>query len=410
MIKCFKYIALGLAVLIFSLSFCGCDTFFEDILKEVAEALPEDEAVTAAEAVPKIAFGNEPLSKNSNEVILTVEELKAEKLITAELRSDHHYNQLTENEQTVYFAYLYAIEKGYKYVYVDKLIEEETEDLEKTFLYLSLDSPFLEQNFNYEAGTFTTSYDIGEGKRASLEGVYLCALNFTAEHWNKKTEALAKAKDLVQKMPENLSEAEQAEYLYEYTLRNVEYLDYDNADVSTQHFLYDGLIKGKTHCDGTANMYSLLLNLAGIENFERSYDGTEEQNGHTWNTVKIGDKWYNVDATALREKDDFELRIKRNFAVEDKLLGYPSTVKAEYPVCDQNLKLDLLSYDSASESRFAGDVKKQIRQEGYAVIYIKDYNESAMEKTAQKLANSLDRTVSWYESKAQNDAMVVMFK
>ena len=404
--KCLRFLTRLLVCLLAATSLCSCT----DILEYFVTDLSHDKDIIAAEAVPKIAFGNEELSENSGEVVMTVDEVMAAELVSAEICGNYHLNQLDEAGRTVCRAYLYAIEKGYKYIYVDELIETKTDDLEKAFIYLSLDSPFLEQNYNYEVGTFTTSYDIGKGKKAPLEGVYLCALNFTAEHWSKKTEALNKARDIVAKMPQNKSEADRAEYLYNYILKNVTYLDYEDADVAAEHFLYDGLIKGKTHCDGTANMYSLLLNLAGVENFERSYDGSDDKVGHTWNAVKLDGVWYNTDATALRDREDFDFRIKRTFAIEERLLSYPSTVDAVYPSFDKNLRFSLIEADSISVKELSREMCDRIRKDGYAAALIKNYNEKKMEDVAQKVANSLSRTVNWYESDVLNGAKMVNIK
>ena len=143
-------------------------------------------------------------------------------------------------------------------------------------------------------------------------------------------------------------------------LRRIVVLDYEDADVANEHFLYDGLIKGKTHCDGTANMYSLLLNLAGVENFERSYDGGEDKAGHTWNALKLDGVWYNTDATALRDREDFEFRTKRTFAVEDRLMSYPSTVDAVYPAFDKNLRFSLIEADSISVKELSREMCDRI--------------------------------------------------
>ena len=401
--KKLKLLATLLAAVLMFLCLSGCLPFVLDFA--------DDGAVQEAEAIPKIAIGTTDLSEDSDERVIEVSELLEKELVADDYRGDYHYLQLKDNEKTVYKAFEYALEEGCPYIYVGNLITDNTDTLEKVFEYLALDSPLVEQNFSYATGTFTTYYEVGEmGRSAELSGVYICIKNFTDLHWSKKCEAVEKAKEIVNKMPSGLDEGAKAEYLYKYARENVAYKDYGDSDVENEHFLYDGLINGKTHCDGSANMYSLLLNLAGLECFEKLYNGTEEV-GHTWCTAKIDGDWYNIDATSGENEDkDFKEGIMRNFAVEDKLQSYPPETNAVYPVCSKNLRFELISVKTAEEDELVKNAKDIIKKAGYVCIYVEQYDEDKMEEVAQSLANSLKRTVNWQTTDALNNAKVVMFK
>lgn len=65
--------------------------------------------------------------------------------------------------------------------------------------------------------------------------------------------------------------------------------------------LYGGLVNGESVCAGYANILKQTLAIVGIEaKYIKGF--SEEGDGHAWNQVKIGDKWYNVDLTWARNE------------------------------------------------------------------------------------------------------------
>ena len=59
---------------------------------------------------------------------------------------------------------------------------------------------------------------------------------------------------------------------------------------------YGALVEGSAVCEGYAKAMKLLLNSAGIHCI--TVTGTLSNQGHMWNMVKVGGKWYNVDVTS----------------------------------------------------------------------------------------------------------------
>lgn len=380
----------------------------------IAYTLLDSKAIAEAEAIPKIAFGTVPVSEDSKEDVFTVDQVLEAESEVDDYRSSHHYSLLTNAEQTVYEALEYALERGYTYIYVDDLIlsNEEAESFGKILEYLALDSPLLEQNLTYSTGTFVTYYEITKHSSAKLDGSYINVENFSKEIWEKKKEALQKAKEITDNMPKDLDEVGRAKYLYDYTLDNVDYFDYKEDD-SINDYLYDGLVGGKTHCDGTANMYSLLLRLAGIENFEKVYSGEgEDEIGHTWNMAKLNGEWYNIDATAMLqdEKEDAELKKKRNFAVEDRLQNYAPEYADIYPKADKSIGISFISMSQVQKLTLAKDCADMIRKNGYAAVLFDEYDESAFEGAMQNLADRLRRTVTWYECNVVANRKLILMK
>ena len=101
---------------------------------------------------------------------------------------------------------------------------------------------------------------------------------------------------------DEMSEAEKTEAVYRYIRDNVEY-DYDNLDndeYKLKRTAYAALVEGKAVCQGySAALYRLLLE-AGVDNrviFGTGINSSGDSEDHTWNIVRLGDLYYNIDVT-----------------------------------------------------------------------------------------------------------------
>lgn len=70
-------------------------------------------------------------------------------------------------------------------------------------------------------------------------------------------------------------------------------LSYDTALVS--HSAYDGLVDGRTVCQGYALLTYEMMRQADIP--VRIVEGTSRESAHTWNLVRIDGQWYHLDTT-----------------------------------------------------------------------------------------------------------------
>jgi transglutaminase-like putative cysteine protease len=139
--------------------------------------------------------------------------------------------------------------------------------------------------------------------------------------------------------------------IYNYICGNVEY-DYDHYkddNYHLKHTAYGALIDGKSVCQGySLALYRLLLE-AGIDNriiFGTSTGSDGEQGSHTWNIVRVGDRYYNTDVTGdagsqirafyLKGSGDFDEDHVRN---EDYLTD---EFTSEYNVSDSDYVVDAL--------------------------------------------------------------------
>ena len=231
-------------------------------------------------------------------LLLTVEEIMAYESAYANCNGSWFRDQLKGEDLCIYNAYLYAMEHSYSG------FELYVADKDKDFYFirdaLSLDSPFLEQNYNNdgESCVLWSANHIGER-------VHFKIGHFTQEAWQRKLEALDKCEKIVAGIPEDCASAEEKMfYLFNYVCDNIEYTEYEN--LSAQEYLYDAVIKGKTNCDGYSNMLSLLFNLIGVEACEAMGDNVlddqqetsdEDDVGHTWVVAKLGNVFYNFDPT-----------------------------------------------------------------------------------------------------------------
>ena len=396
--------------LFIAVALCGCSFDYVSLIcsGEVAKS----------EAIPKIAFSREVLSEQSEELIMTADELLEVESEYSRYRGDIHFSALAENERTVYRAYEYALENGYTYIYVDDLLVSDGDRLGEILNFLALDSPLLEQNLFYAYGDFNLYYDLKVAffdTYALLDGFYIDVRNFESDIWEKKLQAIEKAKDIISAMPQNMNETEKAEYLHRYILDKVSYYDYtDLAEHTVRDYLYDGFITGRTQCDGTANMYSLLLNMVGVECVEKQYSGEGDEIGHTWNMVKLSDKWYNIDATANEDnkKENLDIKRRRYFAFNDTMQEFEPDYSGIYPSADENYGMRIIAHiTEISTLSLANTVYKEftLNNNNTALIIVDSYSEKSADRAVQKLADWLRDTVYWvtYDLKDNRTAMIV---
>ncbi|MBO9597173.1 MAG: DUF5050 domain-containing protein, partial [Cohnella sp.] len=105
-----------------------------------------------------------------------------------------------------------------------------------------------------------------------------------------------------------MSDDEKLKAIHDYIVLNTAY-DYDNYLKDTipvdSYSEYGVLNNGVAVCNGYALAMKLLLDAAGVESYyvagevisDNKETGQKKSEGHAWNVVKIGDRYYQVDAT-----------------------------------------------------------------------------------------------------------------
>lgn len=352
------------------------------------------------------------------------EVLKSEKKLSY-LNTKTYYSKLQKNEQTLYSIYEYAFENSVTSFYVRRsLLENAVYNDVEVLIFLSLDHPLVEQNFK-----IITAFENPEGitgvngqNEPLFMHVFLEMNN--KENFNKKLEALKRASEIVNTVPEDFSKRETALYLYKELCNFCEYRLYSKSD-KMPCYVYDALIGGVSHCDGFANAYSLLLNLAGIPCFEKArYDGAAEKTalnilgddvndnceiyetptGHTWNCFSVYGKLYDADPSY----DSKDRLLKRN--VKDVVFGFgvPSGFFPEYktydymelaPECCDGF---LISPDCEFKTAYDKNIEKELyyalknTENGYVLaVFSEETSMEDLKNLAQKLCEYANVSVCY---------------
>jgi len=104
-------------------------------------------------------------------------------------------------------------------------------------------------------------------------------------------EFMKKEKEVLKSLKlDGLSEFEKIQKIYDYITANVTY-DHNMTKGDLTYTAYSALINKTSVCAGYANLFYKMATDAGLD---ARYITS---NTHAWNIVRVGDKWYNLDAT-----------------------------------------------------------------------------------------------------------------
>ncbi len=260
-----------------------------------------------------------------------------------ECNSTWYRDQLSGEELYAYNAFLYALENCYIEIHLF------SKNPEMDYLHiremLSLDSPFLEQNYFFGEFVRRKNNTTWMGYEYVIE-----VWNFNEDYWELKMKALEKSREIVDNIPQEFkTPVEKMEYLYNYVKQNVKYENVqknysysDEPSLYYPNYLYDAVINGATNCDGYTNMLNLLFNLIDAECCEVTGSNVKdigkltleelaEVESHTWVAAKVDEAFYNFDATF----DDTGVgEQNKYFGVSDDLIGVKYKEHPEYsPEC-----------------------------------------------------------------------------
>ncbi len=379
-----------------------------------------DGYIADIESIPHIGFSNGEVTET--DYILTVEEFGALDTVYDDYRGNGFYSCLTEaNEKTIYHAYEYALENGYQNILFDASLVNNAEQLQELLTFLSLDSPLLEQNLSYEIGTFTTYYPVEiydfYTKNACFEGFYITVKNFDNILWEKKLEAIDKARAVLNSLQfsEDTSDGEKAAAIYRYIGQTVSYEEYDYPQQGDVYpYLYDTLVRGRSHCDGFANALSLLLNMADVYCVEKQCIKVDNEDiGHTWNYACLDGNWYNIDGTYVDWIPKIECgMLGPGFAFSDELQQGTPDYADYYTESIDNYSLKPDTYVSTvNDADFVECVCAAYTSHNmdWAYVIVDSYDKDALSLQMQQVANQL-RTRVYYGSfpiKNQRTAVLI---
>ena len=128
-----------------------------------------------------------------------------------------------------------------------------------------------------------------------------------------------------------MTKFEKAVALYDWMIDNTVYRE----STTNAHYV---LRNGVASCGGYANAYKALLAKAGI--FSKVIDGRVYTQGHTWNLVYLGGKWYHVDVRMGDHLAESEGRYRRFGMSDEQARLYYSfkKTKANHYACNYAFK------------------------------------------------------------------------
>lgn len=198
--------------------------------------------------------------------------------------SAYCYEQLSDKEQTLYADILQALLERTE----DAVVAADTEEaaFAKVFQCVMNDHPEL---FYVDGYTMTSYQENGRVTGQSFCGSYLYSEAETAERMAQMEQKVQK----IQKgVPADGSEYEKVRYVYEYLVKNTDYVlgCEDNQNICSV------FLNGRSVCLGYAKAAQYLLDRLGI--YAILVSGTVEGGQeHAWNIVQIDGSYYHMDVT-----------------------------------------------------------------------------------------------------------------
>ena len=115
----------------------------------------------------------------------------------------------------------------------------------------------------------------------------------------------------------NKSDYEKVSGIYDYITDTVEY-DYANLENDShklKYTAYAALVNGTSVCQGYANLFYRMALELGVD--ARLIAGIGGGGRHSWNIVKLGSRYYNLDATWDAGCDVYDWFLKGNYTFDD---------------------------------------------------------------------------------------------
>jgi len=132
------------------------------------------------------------------------------------------------------------------------------------------------------------------GEPVSVNGKKCYKYTFALKYTYKTKTAQKKYINRVIKVKNSLSGSDKnkVKQFDTYMRKNCKY-----DDSKEKYSAYHALVDGKSVCNGYAEAAAAVLDLAGVkvEFVTGPANGSKDWEGHAWNIVKIGSKWYSCD-------------------------------------------------------------------------------------------------------------------
>ena len=355
--KISKILILMLLLLSIFLSGCDYEEIIDNVTQELSPQSPAEQVTKPPE--PLIGFSETEVESPDELQKVKLEDLQNYTSKYSRYNTYTYFAQLNDAEKLLYRAYEYALDEAQSCFWItQELLQDMQRPASQVLEFLSLDSAMVGQNYEHREGQATLEYS--DGTTQVTEESYLVILvdNFEAEELQRKEEAIAKAEEILSRMPETDSQREIAEYFYDYLGNNITY----ETDIAGREYLYSALCEQRTNCDGYTNAFSLLCSMADIPCIEIISDTPKGEIGHTWNLIYLEDRWVHVDCTVSKGDVTSECQNCREerpyFGFSDELLVYPMLHGEIVPDSPEGLT-SVLNISSGKTKDFVSKVKEE---------------------------------------------------
>ena len=273
--------------------------------------------------------------------------------------SYYHYNQLSENDKTAYRQILTGL-KNHEYSFP---VEVARADLHDIFYRVMYDHPEL---FWVDNGYCYWDYSSNRNY-VKVSPTY----NRTASEAKADQKKINKViNKIVKKASKQEKTYEKIKYVYKYLIRNTDYV----ANSPDNQNIYSTFINKKTVCAGYTRATQILLQKMGISAiYVRGY--TNDGGSHSWNIVKMGKKYYQMDTTwgdpnyhhstnAYIQKLPEELQYDYEYLLIDDKSMFKSRkqdTSLKLPSCTDNSK-SFYRYNKRYFDSYGDKLKKSIRK------------------------------------------------
>lgn len=214
----------------------------------------------------------------------------------------YYYSRMNKLQQEAYRAMLGGFQKIEEEFLVPAM---EMKDLYDVFFRLRLDHPEI-----FWAVSFRVKY-----YKDSPNHIFVPEYLFEKSKIKEHQKALASRVEKLARPAKNLSELEKEKYVHDFICENV---FYDKLKKPYSHEIIGPLGQGVGVCEGIAKSVKVLCDALGLWCMI-AICGNNPEKGikyrHTWNIVKVGGKYYHLDAT-------FDNSLKKNYAGAQEEVRY----------------------------------------------------------------------------------------
>jgi len=227
------------------------------------------------------------------------------------------------NKEELYESIYYLVNSGISYA--ERYFNIDYIDFVKDYNELFVD----ELKIN-SINNFVHPYNSFDSIETVLDGYLIqITIHYNTEYSNDKKEKIDNEVDkIINKLiKKNMNDKEKIKVIHDHIINNTVYdknfcIEKDPKNCKTtspyqSDTAYGVLIEHNGICSGYTDLMAIFLNKLGIVNYRVTNDN------HTWNAVKLNNKWYHLDATWDDPISDEDMLVHTYFMItphEDSLL------------------------------------------------------------------------------------------